>query len=1021
MTDSNDDPIEGVNVTVDEVSADTLATTAGQAASDLPTNITMDANGEATQTLSNTTAAGTGVYDATFTEGLSADGNAVTVSHQASDQDTAYIDGDIADDSLNPIEDDGSITINVTDDNGLTIVDEVQLADFDTLASNNDFVESAGFTSSSDMSNDQRGEYYIELATSGETTYTFEADAEGFEAFDGSVTVSPGQQGDRNLRLTRNVDADRLTLIDDGELETIEGDLEDGSYTHGEPTSIGAQEADLEETVSVNAFVETNNTEAFNTALGESAPFPDDTVDVTVDNVDNPNDGTTVATGDVNINPSSSEAVNENATTAFDVSLDLGANNPDDFTENIVVDLTFAANSNASTTDELTVTFVPEVDGTGTISGEVDELVDDSDSNVEPADTQVYAVQTSDFAPNTATISETDNLTVEKGDTYRIVSVSDETGETSVEDARVNYLVSTDNGVEVTENESSFEIASEVDTSYNLTLRFLQNESYQLQEYNETSGEFEADDNVTAFDQTVTVEDGDDVASTFEATEDLTYDAIDSKYEEDPVVPVDVTNSLGNFELYNLPANNDYVVIAGGIGTEEADTADGYANFRGFDNVSVYENADESSEQKEVDLTVEEVEIDTYFDYDLDVQLRNEDGELVKEDRIETGEEIEVGVFVNASNQDNGNVIDADSSAVQGQQINLTTLDQDANQTEIDPEFGSLADTELEVEHVVNGTAYANTTFSADALQTGTANISASTTNDRDQVYETREGAGTNDRSDQAQVEVFDTVEITGDVVNENDDNIKGAVVLLFDLDEVDNPAQLERGDENVTQSSSTGTEGSYVYTSVETGNRYGIKAIAQDADENKVSNTRTLNKGDSVQDALGGEDIVVEGASPDQPLQGAFFGVSTPDSQTITQGEDLTVTVDVENTGAIESTRDVTLTVEDENGSVTELDSTEVTLEAGGNTTVDLNVENVNLEAGEYDLTVSTGDTETTATLTVNDNGSSNDHPYTNDNGVVDEEGLNTAVTDYLNDDLQGSYTFNELVSAYLTDEPLA
>ena len=1019
VTDSNDEPIEGVDVEVSEAGTNELATTSGLATTDLPVTITTDASGEATQALTNTTAAGVGIYDADFTEQLSDGGTFTTVSHQASGQDTAYIDGDIGDDNLNPIQNDGSVTISVTDNNGQTIVDEVQLSDFDTLASNNGFVESAGFTSSSDMSGDQRGEYYLELGTAGDTTYTFEANAEGFEAFDGDVTVSPGQQGDRNLRLTRTVDADRLTLIDDGELETIEGDLEDGEYTHGAPAAIADQEADLEGTVSVNAFVETTNTEAFNTAIDEHAPYPDDTVDVTVDNVDNPNTGTTIDTADVIVDPSRSEAVNENGSTAFDVSLNLGGDNPDDFTENIAVDLTFTADSNASVSDELTVTFVPEVDGTGTISGQVDELAgDDSDNNVEPADTQVYAVQSTDFDPNTATISNEDGLSVEKGDTYRVVSIDDETGDTSVEDARVNYLVSTDNGVEVMENESSFEIASETDATYTLTLRFLQNDSYQLQEYNQTSGEFETVDNVGDFGQTVTVEEGDDVTNTFEATEDLTYDAIASQYDEDPVEPVDMTNSLGNFELYNLPANNDYVVIAGGVGTEEADTAHGYADFRGFDTVSVHENADGTNEQKNADLTVEEVEIDTYFDYDLDVELRNEDGEFVSEDRIETGEETEVGVFVEATNQDNGNAIDAEN--LQGQQINLTTLDQAEPQNEIDPDFGELADTELEVDHIVNGTAYANTTFTADGLQTGTANISASTTNDRDQVYETRTGAGANDRSDQAQVEVYSTVEITGDVVNENDDNIGGAVVLLFDLDEVDNPAQLERGDENVTQSTVAGAGGSYVFTGVETGNDYGITAIAQDSNGNEVSNTRTLNNGNSVQDALGGEDIVITGASPDQPLQDAVFTVSSVDSQTIAQGDDLTVTADVENTGAIDATQDVTLAVEDENGNVTELDSTEVTLEAGGSTSVEFTVANVGLEAGEYDLTVSTDDSEATATLTVNDEDNDNGLPYTNDNGVVDEEGLNAAVTDYLSGDLQGGYDFNTIVNAYLSGDQL-
>ncbi|WP_226479147.1 hypothetical protein [Natrinema amylolyticum] len=47
-------------------------------------------------------------------------------------------------------------------------------------------------------------------------------------------------------------------------------------------------------------------------------------------------------------------------------------------------------------------------------------------------------------------------------------------------------------------------------------------------------------------------------------------------------------------------------------------------------------------------------------------------------------------------------------------------------------------------------------------------------------------------------------------------------------------------------------------------------------------------------------------------------------------------------------------------------------------------------------------------------------DLPYTNESGIVDEDGFNAAVSDFLSGELKGDYNFNELVSAYLSGEPL-
>ncbi|PSQ33974.1 hypothetical protein BRD08_10970 [Halobacteriales archaeon SW_10_66_29] len=167
----------------------------------------------------------------------------------------AFIDGNIGDDRLNPIENDQNVTLKViNDDTGGIIINEVQFKNFDTLAANNPYVESAGFTSSSDKQAGQRGEYFIEFnQQETRVNYTFNASIEGFEAFDGEVEGIVSQQSDRNIRLTRIISAGEIDIV-----QSSESGLADGEDTITFDVSVfddndGSQFSDARVEVDVDA------------------------------------------------------------------------------------------------------------------------------------------------------------------------------------------------------------------------------------------------------------------------------------------------------------------------------------------------------------------------------------------------------------------------------------------------------------------------------------------------------------------------------------------------------------------------------------------------------------------------------------------------------------------------------------------------------------------------------------------------------------------------------------------------
>ena len=527
---------------------------------------------------------------------------------------TAFIDGDIGDDQVNPIEDDQDIRLVVdNDDTGDEVVNET-FGNFSTLADDNGFVANAGFTSSSDRSGDLLGTYFIEFNQVDTTAnYTFNASLEGFDAFDGPVTGTIGEQSDRNLRLTRIVDADNLTVTDPPQ---------DSAF-------------DLQETFNATVLVETEDTEE--NGIGTLAPLEGE--DVVASNFtasfDNPNN----ADADLEITPTTN-TTESGGTTQFAISLDLVANSPEDFDEDIDAGIRFDATS-SDEFDVLNVTFQAEPpSGEGTISGTVDELDPTIDigaeevssmSNIEAGvDTSVHAVRENRVDDNAGPDGEVGSGTFSFDDgsegSIDIGNAGGNEVSTLQSDADVFVRVAALN--DTGPNAQVVDIL-DVQTDYLFTdneeLELARNLSIQGSGFNVHDDSGFGDFRVHVIDpgdyQIQATADGNFssgvLTTNFTADNDLSYDATKDRYADSQAVHTDVTNEHGDFELLNLYAEPDdtggsdteYYVMAG----EDNGTL-GFANARGYDTGEVYPNSNrypgnDPQWQHDVDLTVQQAEV----------------------------------------------------------------------------------------------------------------------------------------------------------------------------------------------------------------------------------------------------------------------------------------------------------------------------------------------------------------------------------------------------------------------------
>ncbi|MFP8952682.1 carboxypeptidase-like regulatory domain-containing protein [Natrialbaceae archaeon A-arb3/5] len=453
---------------------------------------------------------------------------------------------------------------------------------------------------------------------------------------------------------------------------------------------------------------------------------------------------------------------------------------------------------------------------TGEATDEI-ELTITPDSDASEADGEtVWSYETFEV---TAEDAHEESMTVD-GDVNPLVdntieAVTEDVADQTYDTAEVTYVLEGEDVVhgEVRHSETGEPIEdAEVWVTYD----------GQTNETLEFTEETFVNDGDEAFLTTTTNEDGsysiDGVAGTEEGTDLTLYAKYDD--EEDP-------SEYNNIDLTDTTLADEHVAYV----NEDVTVDDG-----GYgDNIG----------QTHVEFVV--FPDDITFDYDLDVTLVNEDGDLVKEDEIRTGDEIEVVANVTAISQATG-----DEGSAMGQEVDLDLVDPDGQYSITPAAFGELADTSPDVDQQhEDGTTFANTTFVADGTNTGTANITAETWNDDGEVFSTDDGDEVNDESDQAQVEVFTAYTVTGDVVNEFNENIQNATVELRD------PVS-----EETLYETTSGSQGSYSFTNVESGEAYNLWAEAYDEDDATVTNEISLTE--DLNSPIGGADIVLEGAVPD-------------------------------------------------------------------------------------------------------------------------------------------------------------
>jgi PGF-CTERM protein len=130
--------------------------------------------------------------------------------------------------------------------------------------------------------------------------------------------------------------------------------------------------------------------------------------------------------------------------------------------------------------------------------------------------------------------------------------------------------------------------------------------------------------------------------------------------------------------------------------------------------------------------------------------------------------------------------------------------------------------------------------------------------------------------------------------------------------------------------------------------------------------NTDALGAGEythtvSTEDDQAAGSLTVE-AQPDPGVLEIVSDSLSPMDATVTQGEEVTVQVSVQNVGETEITEDVTLEV----SGLGEVDSQSVTLAAGATGSVSFTVDTTGVDAGDYTHTVSTAEDSTEGSLTI-------------------------------------------------------
>jgi len=212
-------------------------------------------------------------------------------------------------------------------------------------------------------------------------------------------------------------------------------------------------------------------------------------------------------------------------------------------------------------------------------------------------------------------------------------------------------------------------------------------------------------------------------------------------------------------------------------------------------------------------------------------------------------------------------------------------------------------------------------------------------------------------------VEVFGVGQITGDVVNDQSpaDNLPNATVTL-----IRNP---DTPNEEIVRTTTTGPEGSYSFSEVETGFDYRIEA--------EFDNESGFS--DLTKDSAGttNADVVIVGV---EAPEGFSVQDIDPADVTVTQGDIIDVNATVQNLAPEEDTREVEFRVTDENGTEVVSVTRTVTLQPGEDTVRFEDIDTSGLAAGNYTHGVYTDTNSQTATLTIESSGNNGG------NSVVDQ-----------------------------------
>lgn len=968
ITDSNDDPIEGVNVaavfddrTNDEtgilnVTISDGTTTESTSNVDangqtVTSNIGSNADGELTFLVNSSVEKfGDDLVDITFTEQRATSGDATATLTVG---DRGFVRGDV-----------------------LTSDTEEPVPNADVIIQNTETNEFFNTTTDSDG-------FYQEEVPPG--PYSVVIDDDDFESFSTTRDVSPGG--------TERIDVTLDRLITPDEIEVVNVDPSDS--------------VDVENSIDVTVNVTSAD---FGGSTGQQA-LEGTPVEAGVSDSNVADLGTV---DDVLINGSTANVTTDtNADGLATFSINVSANTTYDEIEDIVeTTIRFDATEGDNVATTQSLTFAGEArSGDGFLSGDVDQFSNDlpvgaqSENAGAAEDVTVHAVGMDRVAENT-------NTSNASAGTNYVRVVNSTSGE--VLDVQTDYLITPDN-VELTANtslpETGFNVVADSDTGTNFSVHVLEAGTYTVE--TSSNGTFTSPS-----------------TQTFTAANDLTYEAIDNRYEDVSAAQTDVTSADGEFVLANLYTNGttgqDYAVIAA-----DGNGNLGFANGAGYDTGVTVEQSSAPG-QDDVALAVQQIEVDAdavdieniglldsaseaddeYADSLTEFENTSDDARQVIPRDGSNVDVIDVSTFLEEGGDELGanvtltydNTSGTFDGAFLDAAVNGSVVSHSADEITVNTEDGN-AVVFLETDDAGLNTD-ANVTIDA-AMENagGTDSTDKLFEGVLDQQYESGSITGVvsdaNDNPVDARIFVNELVDedagvsvtFAPDDVNDlnsftatvyDDTNpADGNVVETVNLtaDEMRN-FEFQNFDSDLSLASG---EESFELFADRAADRTTLSPVPAVAADNGVSLSltgvsQTGETGSSVSTAIevnrtSTGSIVIEG------VDDASFAVDNLDPQEFTAGADevFNVSADVTNNGDLAGTQDIELRL---NGSAADTQS--LSLDAGATETVTFEVDASTIDAGTYEHSIASEDDEVTGTLTVEEANGSAESPV---DGVTQEQ----------------------------------